>query len=38
MKTMVAQVAPLQPMEDHDIADIHTAAMEDPMLGPRDVA
>lgn len=31
MKIMVVQIAPLQPMEDHDRADIHRAAMEDPI-------
>lgn len=36
LQAMVAHVAPLQPMEDHNRADIQTAAMS--MLRPRDVA
>jgi len=31
-KTMVKQVVPLQPMEDHGGTDIHLQPMEDPML------
>lgn len=31
VKTMVAQLAPLQSVEDHDRANIHRAAMEDPI-------
>ena len=30
-KTMVTQVVPLQPMEDHCGADIHLQPVEDPM-------
>lgn len=37
VKAMVAQAAQEVAQEDHNRADIHTAAMENPVLGPRDV-
>lgn len=36
VKTMVKQTVPLQPMEDHEGADIHLQPMEDPMLEQMD--
>lgn len=37
VKAVVAQAAQEVAQEDHDRADIHTAAVEDPMLEPRHV-